>query len=620
MKNIPILFKIVLVITMLAVLGIATMGLSILRMGQANDRSAGLLTGDVPGVIWLTRANVEVLEASSLLFEMLAETNPEDIRHTIADLQAVTTEFDRRIGLALQGLPQSAAAIERLKRGYHDLMADTAEVKALAIENTPDSNARAVLLVRQEIAPRIAALRKQFIAEIDQAIATLRGASDELTVTYLDTRNSLIVTLVIGVLLVGALALWIAQAGIARPLRSLAGTMEVLARGDYTAAVAAQDRRDEVGLMARSVEIFKQNGIEARRLAAEAEEARIRDEQRQRDEEARERAAAEARRQREEQARQAEERRQREAEETERAQAAERQAEQERSRIEAERLRREALLKLAGDFEAAVGGVVNAVASGATEMQATATSMTGIANTTSSQSLTAAAATEQAATNVQTVATASEELAASINEISNQVATASRIAQGAVEQADETDKIVQGLAAAADKIGEVVGLITTIAGQTNLLALNATIEAARAGEAGKGFAVVASEVKNLANQTARATEEIGQQISGVQDATRQAVDAIRNIGGTVGRINEINASIASAVEEQGAATQEIARNVEQAAAGTQEASTSVASVNRAAGEAGHAADQVLSASGELSAMADRLRSEVDRFLGQVRAG
>jgi len=620
MQNIRILYKIVIVIAMLAILGIATTGLSIYRMGQADDRNTDILTSDAPGLVWMARLNVTITQTMSLLYQMTAQTNQADIRVTLRNLEEASREFTRRADLALQGLPQAATSINRIKADYNRIYESSREVQALAQVEGQESAAKAVQIIDKQLGPAVDKLRQDVAGELDVQLKDLQRTADDLTGVYHATRNMLFIVLGLGVLVAGAIAFWIAQRGIAGPLQNLANIMQVLARGDFSAVVDGQDRRDEVGLMARSVEIFKQNGIEARRLAAEAEEARIRDEQRQRDEEARERADAEERRQREEEARQAEERRQREAEETERRQATERQAEQERSRIEAERLRREALLKLAGDFEAAVGGVVNAVASGATEMQATATSMTGIATTTTRQSLSAAAATEQAATNVQTVATASEELAASINEISNQVATASRIAQGAVEQADETDKIVQGLAAAADKIGEVVGLITTIAGQTNLLALNATIEAARAGEAGKGFAVVASEVKNLANQTARATEEIGQQISGVQDATRQAVDAIRNIGGTVGRINEINASIASAVEEQGAATQEIARNVEQAAAGTQEASTSVASVNRAAGEAGHAADQVLSASGELSAMADRLRSEVDRFLGQVRAG
>ncbi len=269
-------------------------------------------------------------------------------------------------------------------------------------------------------------------------------------------------------------------------------------------------------------------------------------------------------------------------------------------------------------FEKTIADVVDSVAAAATEMRATAGQMTAVSEHTAEQSMAAAAATEQAAANVQTVAAASEELASSIKEINIQVTNASRIAQDAVNQARETDLIVQGLADAAEKIGAVVNLITTIAGQTNLLALNATFEAARAGEAGKGFAVVASEVKNLANQTAKATEEIGSQIAGVQSATQQAVAAIRNIGATIGQISEINGSIASAVEEQGAATNEIARNVDQAATGTRTASANVGEVTRSANETREGAGEVQTAAGALSTMAEKLRGEMGRFLANFR--
>jgi methyl-accepting chemotaxis protein len=276
-------------------------------------------------------------------------------------------------------------------------------------------------------------------------------------------------------------------------------------------------------------------------------------------------------------------------------------------------------LKIADDFEQSVKGVVDAVASAATELQASSQSMSATAEETSRQSTTVAAASEEATANVQTVASAAEELSASVMEISRQVTKSVQIAGAAVEEAKKTDTTVQGLATAAQKIGDVVKLISDIAGQTNLLALNATIEAARAGEAGKGFAVVASEVKNLANQTARATDEITSQIGAIQTATHDAVEAIRSIATTIAEMNQISTAISAAVEEQGATTKEIARNVAQAATGSANVAETISGVSRAASETGSSAGQVLNAAGELSVQAERLRREVDNFLGSVRS-
>lgn len=276
--------------------------------------------------------------------------------------------------------------------------------------------------------------------------------------------------------------------------------------------------------------------------------------------------------------------------------------------------------ELADNFETNVKGVVDAVAAAATEMTASAQSLTVTAEETSRQSTAVAAASEQSNANVQTVASAAEQLSASVAEISRQVSKSVSIASSAVEAARRTDETVQGLANAARKIGDVAKLISDIAGQTNLLALNATIEAARAGEAGKGFAVVASEVKNLANQTARATDEISAQISAIQSATDQSVEAIRTIAGTIDEMSHISTSISTAVTEQGSATREIARSVQEAASGSAQVSTNIAGLSQAAAETGTSASQVLSASGELSQQAERLRAEVDQFLAMVRTG
>jgi methyl-accepting chemotaxis protein len=348
--------------------------------------------------------------------------------------------------------------------------------------------------------------------------------------------------------------------GIAGPVVRMTETMRRLADGNHDVEIPATDRKDEIGEMGRAVLVFRENAAEAARLAAE---------------QAAEQARREARAQR--------------------------------------------LDVLLGTFEAKVGAMAGLVASAATELQSTAQAMSGISERSTTQSATVAAAAEEASVNVGTVATAAEELAASTGEIARQVSQSSHIAGKAQQDAQRTDGIVQALAEGSQKIGDVVRLISDIAGQTNLLALNATIEAARAGDAGKGFAVVASEVKNLASQTARATEEIGQQIGQVQTATKEAVDAIRAIAATIEQMNDIAAAIAAAVEEQGSATQEIARNVQQVASGAQQVTRTIAEVSQGANETGAAATQVLGAAGGLSQKAEELQGEVRRFIVDVKA-
>jgi methyl-accepting chemotaxis protein len=345
----------------------------------------------------------------------------------------------------------------------------------------------------------------------------------------------------------------------ARPILALTGQMTRLADGDKEQHISGTHRGDEIGAMSKAVLVFKENMIRADRLAAE---------------QATEQAAREAR----------------------------------ANHIE----------QLTEAFDREIANVVGTVSSASTELEATAQAMSSIAEETSVQATAVAAASEQASANVETVASAAEELTSSIHEIARQVNHASQIASSAVAKVRETDEQVTGLATSAQKIGEVVGLITDIAEQTNLLALNATIEAARAGDAGKGFAVVANEVKNLASQTAKATEEIVGQINRVQQETQLAVSAIKEIGHVIEEVREISASIAGAVEEQNSATQEIARNVEQAALGTQEVSSNIQGVTHAAGEAGNASQEVLGAAGQLSRDSATLKAVVDRFLHQVK--
>jgi len=359
-----------------------------------------------------------------------------------------------------------------------------------------------------------------------------------------------------------ALSFWIVLWRVTGPLGRMTGAMQRLAAGDKQIDIVGADRADEIGEMARALGVFRENAMENERLQQERSE--------------------------------------REA--------------------QAQAEKRNSMLELADRFEAQVTGVVEAVTEEIRQMEGIAARMADTADQGSQKSATVASASREATTNVTTVATAAEKLSASIAEIGRQAGQSADIAGRAVDRATRTDATVQGLTTAAGRISEVVELINDIAGQTNLLALNATIEAARAGEAGKGFAVVANEVKNLANQTARATEEISQQIAAVQDETRDAVADIQSIRDIIGEINEISMAIAAAVERQNVSTKEIARNVQQAAAGTEEVNANIETVSLAANETGSAARQVMGATESLTRRADDLSREVTRFLAGVRSG
>ncbi len=371
------------------------------------------------------------------------------------------------------------------------------------------------------------------------------------------TAGILIAVLVLSSIVIA----WLVARSVVKPLSRLKLRMDGLSKGELNLPVADIERSDEIGEMARTVEVFKEAMVETNRLRAE-------------------------------------------------------QAETEQRQME----RRKAdMHRMADSFEGAVGQIIGAVSSASAELEKSAGVLTSTATRSETLATKVAGASEEASSNVQSVASATEELSSSVHEISRQAQESARMANAAVEQARQTNGRVSELSKAASRIGDVVELINTIAGQTNLLALNATIEAARAGEAGRGFAVVASEVKALAEQTAKATGEIGQQINGIQTATQESVGAIREISGTIEKLSEIASAIAAAVEEQGAATQEISRNVQRAAEGTMEVSSNIADVQRGASETGSASSQVLSAAKSLSGDSTRLKLEVGKFLNSVRA-
>jgi len=543
-------------LVLLAMVGLGLLSMN--RMGALNAAAAEIRDNYLPSTRVLGLIRFDMMRFRQIEATHMLVSAPEAKAREAATMATLKTEL---ADLHRQYEPLITPGKERsladgVQRGWDAYLA--LDAKYIELSNKGDQAAGT--------AAYIGDMRSTFNQAADQLAEDIKlntelgtAAANQGAAIYEYTRVVTTVT-AIATVVVGLLAAYGIIAGVSRPMTRMTDGMRRLAEHDLEVEIIGTGRGDEIGSMAEAVKVFRENMIQNDRLA-----------------------------------------------------------ELQREEHEARDRRAKKIEQLNNAFDRTASETIGTLASAATELQATAGEMNNSAATASRQAGAVAAAAEEASTNVQTVAAATEELSASIQEITRQVAQSSQIAGQAVTEAANTSGTVRSLAEAAQKIGEVVRLINDIASQTNLLALNATIEAARAGEAGKGFAVVASEVKGLATQTARATEDIAEQVTAMQRATQDCVGAIERIDGTIGRMNEISTSIAAAMEEQGAATQEIARNVEQAARGTADVSVNVGGVNRAADETGAAAVEVQQAADGLGVQAETLRREVGNFLAEIRA-
>ena len=582
-------------------------GSGIWQMQKIGMEVVGISKRDIPlsdivSKIALHQTEQAVYFERAVRFGVEAAHTPsarEDFDAAVRKFAGLSEEIAKEIvkGEALAKNAIASAHTEKGRAEFRALSASLKDIESVRGETAMDASAALKLVlagdmaVARKLTGKIGSAEDSLITQLRNLLANIQGFT-EAAANQAEADEKLALKLMLGISIAGIFlsvisAWYVITRQIARPLGKVVGALRSLTAGDTVVEIKAH-ARDEIGEVATALAMFRDALEENKKL----EQANIKAEKE---------AAAERERQ-----------------------AAEKmKIDQELARKSLEEARKAAekaefLTEITAQFDSQVNAVLASFASAAEEMQSSAQSLSATAEQTSQKATTVAAASEEASSNVQTVATAAEEMSASIGEISRQIDESARIAREAVQDSELANERVQGLADAAQKIGEVIGLINDIASQTNLLALNATIEAARAGEAGKGFAVVATEVKSLADQTARATDEIESQISEIQEATNQAVEAIQGIGSTIGRVDGIASAIATAMEQQRSATGEIASSVQNAATGTQEVSTHIADVTVGASETGSAAANVLKATKEMNGQAVVLRQAVDEFLEKVK--
>ncbi|QIO35309.1 methyl-accepting chemotaxis protein [Bradyrhizobium sp. 1(2017)] len=552
------------IISVVAFLLVAMTGmglLAVMKMRSMNANTTDITTNWMPSVRVLGELRASVITYRNVVRQhMLSETLDEKIANektAVTVIEALAKIRSRYEAMITS--PDERALYNQWAKLWDDYKKGTEEVMALSRKEAGKVPHEAQELNTKTVNKIGLASDEVLMKDIELnnkgGDQAAQDAADSYSYAFMLVSVILGIAVVIGI----GLSFYLVR-DVSNGINSITEPMQALGKGDLSAEVPHRGEKTEIGAMADVLQIFKEALI-AKKAADEA-------------------AAADA-------------------------------------EAKIERGRR--VDNITREFETMIGEIVQTVSSASTQLEASASTLTSTADRSQRLATTVAGASEEASTNVQSVASATEEMASSVGEISRQVQESARMAGDAVGQARTTTERVSELSKAASRIGDVVELINTIAGQTNLLALNATIEAARAGEAGRGFAVVASEVKALAEQTAKATGEIGQQISGIQAATNDSVGAIKEISSTIERLSEISSAIAAAVEEQGAATQEIARNVQQAAQGTQQVSSNITDVQRGATETGTASSQVLSAAQMLSNDSNRLKTEVGKFLTNVRA-